>query len=171
MNDRAVHTSPSIRTQPTPSSFAMRSSTIASLPTSAAVPVRSFGGMRRCERASGRSAVSRTMETTRKTASEPTNGTPAALTTAATAAPPANDRQRRRVRRVHAVVAEPAGAERAGLRVRRVGGVMDDPEVDRELGEVDRLADRVAIDVRDLVDGRAVGAGLHLHDRERLAVV
>ena len=27
---------------------------------------------------------------TRKTASEPTNGTPAALTTAATAAPPAN---------------------------------------------------------------------------------
>jgi hypothetical protein len=34
---------------------------------------------------------------------------------------------------------------------------VDDPEVDRELGEVDRLADGVAIGVGDLVDGVAVG--------------
>src|SRR5215216_8038431 len=197
MYARAVQISPSIRTQPTPSLLAIRSSTVALLPTSAAVPVRICGGMRRCERASGRSAASSTTETTRNTASAATNGAPAALTTAATAAPPANgakkkpsvtisptpnttarishrsqssirpivpgrlsglddalerqdpphDRQRRRVRRVHAVVAQPARAERARLRVRRVRGVVDDPEVDRELREVDRLPDRVAVDV------------------------
>ena len=66
MYARAVQTSPSIRTQPTPSLFAIRSSTVALLPTSAAVPVRSCGGMRRCERASGRSAASRTSETTQE---------------------------------------------------------------------------------------------------------
>src|SRR5215207_766121 len=208
MYARAVQTSPSIRTHPTPSSLAIRSSTIAGLPTSAAVPVRRDGGIRLCDRASGRSAASRTIEITRNTASEPTNGTPAALTTPATAAPPANgarkkpsvaisptpkitakmshssqssmdrsylpgsageelfqrqdapeDRERRRVRRVHAVVAEPARAERARLGVWRVGGVVDDPEVDRELGEVDRLPDGVAVDVGDLVDRVAVRPG------------
>src|SRR4051794_31955616 len=44
---------------------------------------------------------------------------------------PSGDRDRRRVRRVHAVVVEPAGAERARLGVRRVRRVVDDPEVDR----------------------------------------
>ena len=48
---------------------------------------------------------------------------------------------------------------------------MDDPEVERQLREVDRLADRVAVGVGDLVDRVAVRPGLHLHHRERLAVV
>jgi hypothetical protein len=45
------------------------------------------------------------------------------------------------------------------------------PKVDGQLGEVDRLADRIAVGVGDLVDGVAVRTGLHLDDRERLAVV
>ena len=64
----------------------------------------------------------------------------------------AQDRQRRRVGRVHPVVAQAAGAQRSGLGVGRVRGVVDDPEVDRELGEVDGLADGMAVGVGDLVD-------------------
>jgi hypothetical protein len=48
---------------------------------------------------------------------------------------------------------------------------VDDPEVDRELGEVDRLADRVAVGVGDLVDRVAERPGLHLDHRVGLAVV
>jgi membrane protein implicated in regulation of membrane protease activity len=44
MNERAVQTSPSIFTHPTPSLLAIRSTTVALLPTSAAVPVRIAGG-------------------------------------------------------------------------------------------------------------------------------
>ena len=52
---RGPHLPPSIFTQPTPSSLAIRSSTSAGLPTSAAAPVRIDGGSRRWRRATGRS--------------------------------------------------------------------------------------------------------------------
>src|ERR1019366_9155324 len=51
-----------------------------------------------------------------------------------------HDGDRRCVRRVHAEVREPARAERASLRVRGVGCVVDDAEIDGQLGEPDRLA-------------------------------
>src|SRR5918999_1249285 len=82
---------------------------------------------------------------------------------------PAQDRQRRGVGRVHAVVAQAAGAERARLGVGRIRGVVDDPEVHGELREVDRLPDRVAVGVGDLVERVAVRTRLHLHHREGLA--
>src|SRR5580700_149443 len=82
-----------------------------------------------------------------------------------------HDGHRRRVRRIHAEVRETASAERASLRVRSVGGVVDDPEIDGQLGEADRLAGGISNGLGHLVHGVAVWAGLHLDHGERLAVV
>src|SRR5918997_4102882 len=84
---------------------------------------------------------------------------------------PAQDRHRRGVGRIHPVVAQPGRAQRARLRVRGVRGVVADAEVDRQLGEGDRLADRVAVSVGDLVDRVAERARLHLDHGVGLAVV
>src|ERR1700691_4060953 len=79
-----------MRTQPTPSLLAMRSSTVASRPTNAAAPVRIGGGRRRWRRASGRRVSSTSSDASRKTATASGTPTPARLTSAATSAPTAN---------------------------------------------------------------------------------
>src|SRR5580700_11925468 len=55
-----------------------------------------------------------------------------------------HDGDRGRVRRVHAEIGETARTERACLRVRGIGRVVDDPEIDGQLGEVDRLTGWIA---------------------------
>src|ERR1035438_3966118 len=49
---------------------------------------------------------------------------------------------RRCVRRGHAAIRETASAERTSLRIRGVGCVVDDAEIDGQLGEAHRLAGR-----------------------------
>src|ERR1700730_7016545 len=82
-----------------------------------------------------------------------------------------HDGDRRRVGRVHAEVRETARAERASLRVRRVGRVVDDSEIDGQLGEAHRLAGWISNGLGHLVHGVAVWTSLHLEHGERLAVV
>src|SRR5579875_1113873 len=83
----------------------------------------------------------------------------------------ADDGQRRRIGGVHAVVRQAAGTQGAGLRIRGVRGVVDDAEVDGQLGEVDGGAHREPAHIDDLVEGVAEGACLHLDHGERLTVV
>src|SRR5579859_5059886 len=82
-----------------------------------------------------------------------------------------HDGDRRRVRRVHAEIGETARAERAGLRVWGIGCVVDDPEIDGQLGEVDRLTGWVADGLSHLVHRTAVWTSLHLDHGERLAII
>src|ERR1019366_7884453 len=82
-----------------------------------------------------------------------------------------HDGDRRRVRRVHAEIGEAARAKRPSLRVGGVGCVMDDAEIDGQLGEADRLAGRIADGLGHLIHGVAVWTSLHLDHGERLAVV
>src|SRR5437867_4240832 len=67
MYGRAVQSSPPIRTRPPESSTRFR--TVAFVPTSAAVPVRSAEGMCRCARAIGRRKASEASEPTMNTIS------------------------------------------------------------------------------------------------------
>src|SRR5579863_913355 len=67
-----------------------------------------------------------------------------------------HDGNRRCVRRIHAVVREPARAERASLRVRGVRRVVDDAEIDRQLGEAHRFTGGIAHGLGHLVHGVAV---------------
>src|SRR5579884_3762836 len=94
---RAVHTSPSILMQPTPSLFAIRSSTIACLPTRAAVPVRIWGGVRTCRSAIGRRNRSVSSEAATNTIHDAMPPAPTASTTAAIAAPSANGARKKPV--------------------------------------------------------------------------
>src|SRR5580700_4101577 len=82
-----------------------------------------------------------------------------------------HDGDRRRVGRVHAEVRKAPSTERASLRVRRVGCVVDDAEIDWQLGEVHRFAGRIPDGLAHLVHGVAVWTGLHLNHGECLAVV
>src|SRR3954453_14577331 len=87
---RAVQTCPLRRTEPTSSSLEIRSRTTAVSPTSAAVPVRSCGGMLTWRRAMGRTIASSSRELARKAANWPIAPTPAASRSAAAIAPTAN---------------------------------------------------------------------------------
>src|ERR1017187_10504911 len=62
-----------------------------------------------------------------------------------------HDGDRRCVRRVHAEVGESPRAERARLRVRGVGCVVDNPEINGQLGEVDWLTGWIADGLGHLV--------------------
>src|SRR5260370_258465 len=70
----------------------------------------------------------------------------------------------RRIRRVHAAIAQPPRAQSAGLRVRRVGGVEDDSQIETKLRHVPARAQWITVRLRELVTGVEVGACLHLHD-------
>src|SRR3954453_17452522 len=87
---RAVQTCPLRRTEPTSSSLEIRSRTTAVSPTSAAVPVRSCGGMLTWRRAMGRTIASSSRELARNAANWPIAPTPAASRSAAAIAPTAN---------------------------------------------------------------------------------
>src|SRR6185312_897263 len=66
------------------------------------------------------------------------------------------------VRGVHALVSEPARAQRPRLRVGGVRGVEDDAQVESGAGHVDALAQRIAIRLRDFVARVEIRTGLHL---------
>src|SRR5438105_4818215 len=83
----------------------------------------------------------------------------------------ADDGDRGGVGRVHAPVGESAGTQSPRLGERGVRRVVDEPEVDRKPGEVDRLPRGIAAGLAQLVERRAVWSGLHLHHGEGLAVV
>src|SRR5437867_10767120 len=84
---------------------------------------------------------------------------------------PPRHRDSRRVRRVHAPIAEPARAQGAGLRVGGVRRVVDDAKVEMRLGHVHALADRVPVGLADLVARIEVRSGLHLDHRVAALVV
>src|ERR1700694_5770761 len=69
---------------------------------------------------------------------------------------PPRHRDSRRVRRVHAAIAEAARPEGSGLRVWGVGGVVDDAQVEVEAGHADALTERITGRPGGLVGGRGV---------------
>src|SRR3954452_23254574 len=73
-----------------PSRAATRSTTIAGWPTSAAVPVRIWGGIVMCRRAMGRAMPNAAIEPTRKTTNWITVAAPASATITPPSAPSAN---------------------------------------------------------------------------------
>src|SRR3954468_2877341 len=153
----------------------MRSTTIADWPTSAAVPVL-IPRVRWCARASGRSAASRMIETTRNAAHSIVAPAPAAARTAAIAAPPANGARKKpevaispMARPTAAISQSTQGstdpivlqALRGEQRFREVVGV-ERPQVLELLADADQLhrdVELVRDGQRDPALGRAVKLG------------
>src|SRR5712671_4020228 len=84
---------------------------------------------------------------------------------------PPRDGDSRRIGGVHSPIAESARAERPGLGVRSVGCVVDDSQVEIDLGHVHAFAQRVTIRLNDLVASVEIRPGLHLDDRVASVVI